>query len=816
MGDSAYITDIKGNGAFRKRINEMGFIVGEKVEKVKTAPLRDPVEYRIMGYNVSIRRDEAEMINIAQEKPEMSVPFNMKEPYGQYIGRIAERDNGKTVTKTINVALVGNPNSGKTTIFNYATRSRERVANYGGVTVAAKEAVVLFNGYKMNITDLPGTYSLSSYSPEEMFVTDHLTNRRPDIILNVVDSSNLERNLYLTTQLIDLETRVITILNMYDELQSSNDRFDYRKLGEMLGIPFVPTVGTKGKGIEDVFKTVVRVHEDEESTIRNVKIDYGQDIEEAVLRIQTEIEKDITLPVAPRYLALKLIEGDTIIEKQVASSPGSENIMELAGKCKRNLSGLLHKEAVSQMIDVRYGFINGALQETYFPGENVLRQLTRKIDAVLTHKYLGLPVFFAFVWFMFFCTFKLGQYPMNWIDKGVAWSSGLVSGMLPDGLFEDLIVNGVLGGVGGVAVFLPNIMILFLLISFMEDIGYMARTAFLMDRTMHKAGLHGKSFIPLLMGFGCNVPAIMATRTIESKRDRMLTMLVIPFMSCSARLPVYVLFISAFFPFYRSTLLFSMYFMGILAALITAVIFNRTILRKEDFPFVMELPPYRIPTLKAVLRHTWFKSLHFLKKMGSIILVASIVIWALGYFPRDRQIIGKYDRQIEALEQTDARTVKTGGVASEPENRINELENMKQGELLEQSYISRIGKFLEPVFAPLGFDWKMTVSILTGTLAKEIVVSSMGILYQAGRGADETSVNLISKLRQHRESNNVPLITYFCFLVFTLLYFPCFGTLAAIRKETGKFRWMLVSAVYPLVFAWIATFIIYHAGLAFS
>lgn len=807
-GQEAYIIGIKGDSAIKDRMHEMGFVGGKKVKAIKSAPFKDPVEYDIMGYKLTIRKKDADLIvvekDVANNKP---VPkYNFPDPESILTDRASALANGQNNLKTFTVALVGNPNCGKTTIFNYATNSKERVANYSGVTVAAKEASFHLDGYTLKVIDLPGTYSLKPYSPEELYVYDYLVNHRPDIVINVVDAGNLERNLFLTTQLIDLGIDTVVAFNMVDELKKNNVEVDYKTLGRMLGIPFVPTVGKKGNGINELFKTAIEVFNGKNPTVRKVNISYGKEIDSAIEKVLGIMNKPGNIAPKPnKFVALQLISGFSNICK-------AEN-EELVSECKKigsELQMVPNAQINTEIVNRRYGYIQGALTETT-KRDNVQRtSLSQNIDKLLTHKILGIPVFFGIIWFIFYSTFKFGEVPMNWIEEMFGWISDTVSQHLPDTVFVTMFTEGIIGGVGGVFVFLPNIVILFFLISFLEDSGYMARTAFLMDKAMHKIGLHGKSFIPLLMGFGCNIPAIMATRTIESKRDRIVTMFITPFMSCSARLPVYVLFISAFFPKSQSLILFSIYGVGILAAFLTAIVLNKTIFRKTESPFVMELPPYRIPTLKAVGKHTWFKTSHFIKKMGTVILLASIIVWALGYFPRDKEIISKYDQQIEKTTHS-----LVAGNEINDDAQIESLTLAKESELLEQSYISRIGKAMEPVFEPLGFDWKMSVSILTGIMAKEVVVSSMGILYHAGADADETSQTLIGKLRASKEKNKVPLSAYLSFLVFVLLYFPCLGTLIAIRKETSGIKWTLFAAAYPLVFAWITSFAIFQLSNIF-
>lgn len=820
-GNKAIISKIHGTGAFRQRIIEMGFMEGKEIEAIKRAPLMDPVEYNVMGYSVSLRRTEAEYIEILSEDASLLLSSTQAEGITS--------DNyysaGKDLTN-IRVALVGNPNCGKTTLFNFASNSHERVANYTGVTVSSKEATAMVDKQKITIVDLPGTYSLSSYSPEELYVIDYLTTQRPDVVVNVVDGSNLERNLYLTTQLIDMGLPVIIALNMYDEMELNGDKLDHRKLSDLLGIPVIPTVGKKGKGVKDLFKKIVRIHRGVETLNNRISLRYAPEIEAVVDDLIISLEKIESQRLFPslslRFVAIKLLENDRFILEKVEKLRNSSEVIEQSKTKAKEIEKHFDKEPSHQLTDARYGFVAGALKETFVPGTRKSQELSHKADKVVTHRLIGLPIFFGLIWFMFYATFKIGEYPVGWIESLLAFISSGIGSLLPEGLVHDLLIDGIIGGVGGVIVFLPSIIILFLFISLMEDTGYMARTAFLMDKAMHKMGLHGKSFIPMLMGFGCNVPAVMATRTIESKRDRILTMMAIPFMSCSARLPVYVLFISAFFPVFKGSILFAIYLIGIMAAFFTAVLLNKTVFKKAEIPFVMELPPYRLPTLKAVCKHMWFKTMFFLKKMGTIILVASIVVWALGYFPRDKKAELQYTKKVDqvetsygkALSQTTSKEQQVK-LTTAKDKEISELELKYNAAHIEQSYISRIGQFIGPVFEPLGFDWKMSVSILTGVLAKEIVVSSMGVLYHADSAADETSASLITKLQQSQKESQTPLFVYFGFLVFILMYFPCIGTLTAIRKETGNVSWMLFETVYTTAMAWIVAFAIFRIGMFF-
>jgi len=813
-GEAAVITKVKGHGAFRKRITEMGFVSGTSVKVIKYAPLLDPIEYEIMGYRVSLRRSEAQLIEVVT--PEEAEKMAGVEFGGAQISDIL-KTSAREKTQSINVALVGNPNCGKTTLFNYATGKHERVGNYGGVTVDLKEARLKRDGYNINITDLPGTYSLSEYSPEELFVRQHITNSMPDIVINVVDASNLERNLYLTTQLIDMNIKVIIALNMYDELEQKGDQFDHVMLGKMIGIPIIPTVGAKGKGIDDLLAKIIDVYEDRDPVVRHVHLNYGVHINDSVVRIKEEVKKNKHLSdlFYPRYVASKLLENDQAFINQVKELPETERVLEIAHHEVARLEKEFQEKAETIMADAKYGFIHGALKETYKVTVKTSPQKVYSIDDVLTHKWLGFPIFLLFMWAMFQATFSIGSYPMDWIDAGVAALGDFVSNLMPEGALRDLLVDGIIGGVGGVVIFLPNILILFFCISLMEDTGYMARAAFIMDRLMHKIGLHGKSFIPMLMGFGCNVPAIMATRTLENRKDRILTMLIVPFMSCSARLPVYVLLISAFFPVKQGLVLLSIYVIGVLLATLMALIFKKVFFAKKDVPFVMELPPYRIPTLRNTTIHMWNKSVQYLTKMGTVILFASILIWALGYYPKNVTYSKNYDA---AIAQVEADVTLSDSVKS---LQVNQLSIDKESERMKKSYIGQMGHFIEPVIRPLGFDWKIGVSIITGLAAKEIVVGSMGVLYQSDLAADETSVSLQTKLQEQVHTSGpeigqkvfTPLVAY-SMMLFILIYFPCVAVIAAIRRE-ASWQWSVFTMVYTTVLAWIVAFATFQIGSLF-
>jgi len=827
--EEGVITKVRGRGAFRKRITEMGFIKGKKVKVIKNAPLKDPIEYSLMGYEISLRRSEAQLIEVITEK-EATGLFNKR--FNGVEAQAGLVQSAKIKGKNINVALVGNPNSGKTTLFNYASHSREHVGNYGGVTVGSKAAKFRQEGYTFNVVDLPGTYSLSAYSPEELYVRKFIFGETPDVIINIVDASNLERNLYLTTQLIDMDVKVIIALNMYDELQKRGDQFDYESLGKMMGIPIVPTISSKGHGIKELFKKVIDVYEDKEPLVRHIHINYGKEVEKSLKIIQDEIwkNKSLTDMVSSRFYALKLIEKDKSAHFSLSRWPNYSEIKGIAGNEIERLEKMFHDDSETLITDAKYGFISGALKETLISGQHK-RNTTDIIDAFITHKLFGFPIFFLLIFIMFFATFELGQYPMNWLDQSIVLFSGWLQSNIPAGALKDLLIDGIVGGVGSVIVFLPNILILFFFISLMEDTGYMARAAFIMDKIMHKIGLHGRSFIPLIMGFGCNVPAIMATRTIENRNNRLVTMLINPFMSCSARLPVYILVIGAFFPKHPGLVLFIIYLIGILIAATVAKILKKTFFRTEEIPFVMELPPYRVPTLKSTLKHMWYKGEQYLKKMGGVILIASILIWALGYYPKnvaysidhDTTISTNESRYNQLLESIKVEnTDRYNHILKEKNKVIRSLLLAKEAEKQEKSYIGKIGHFIEPVLKPLGFDWKMGVSLLTGIAAKEVVVSTMGVLYQAGADIDEKSETLIGKIRDQTYTNGIrsgekvytPVIA-FGFLMFILIYFPCVAVIVAIKKESGSWKWALFTIFYTTSLAWFVAFVVYQTGSLF-
>ena len=810
-GEKGVIVKVLGHGGFRKRIVEMGFIKGKTIEVILNAPLKDPIKYRLLGYEISLRRQEADMIEVVSEQEART----MQNPYHGSITEDVPVSESELVAlakgkrRTINVALVGNPNCGKTSLFNIASGAHEHVGNYSGVTVDAKEGFFDFQGYHFRIVDLPGTYSLSAYTPEELYVRKHIIEETPDVIINVVDSSNLERNFYLTTQLIDMNVRMVIALNMYDELEASGNKLDYTQLSQLIGVPMVPTVCRRGEGVDKLFHVIIGIyeggdflsqkgeirseiledlrdwhktyvpdhefgsHKEEEDArprgyMRHIHINHGPELERSIEEVKKAISQneDIRHKYSTRFLSIKLLENDKEIENFISTLPNGKEIIAIRNKETLRIRKVMNEDSEQAITDAKYGFITGALKETFTDNHLEKEQTTRVIDSIVTHRIWGYPIFFLFLYIMFEGTFVLGDYPMQGIEWLVDQLGNLIRNNMAEGPLKDLLIDGIIGGVGGVIVFLPNILILYFFISILEDSGYMARAAFIMDKIMHRMGLHGKSFIPLIMGFGCNVPAIMATRTIEDRKSRLITMLVNPLMSCSARLPIYLVMIGAFFPNCASFMLLCIYTAGILLAVIMARIFSKFLVKGEDSPFVMELPPYRMPTSKSIMRHTWEKGAQYLKKMGGIIMIASIIIWFLGYYP-----------QHDAYES----------VAEQQKN----------------SYIGQIGKAIEPVIKPLGFDWKLGIGLISGVGAKELVVSTLGVLYT--NEGDVENVNL---------SNRIPItpLVALAYMLFVLIYFPCIATFAAIKQESGSWKWAIFTAGYTTGLAWLIAFTVFQIG----
>lgn len=793
-GKCGVVTKILGHGAFRKRMLEMGFVSGRVIKVVLDAPLKDPIKYQIMDYEVSLRRSEAELVivePIDENSPESLMAHEVNpDCLVEDISEIS--NNGISQTKghhTINVALIGNPNCGKTSLFNIASGAKEHVGNYSGVTVDAKQGSLKYDGYTINIIDLPGTYSLASYSPEEIYVRHYLQEQTPDVIINVVDGSNLERNLYLTTELIDMDCPMVIALNMYDEIERSGKKLDYKKLGEMIGVPIIPTAARSGRGIDQLLETVIRVYKNTEPIVRHIHVNLGNDIERELTKIKDILKSDpyIDKRFSPRYLAIKLLEKDSEVEKMIHALPDGNEIIKLRDKSLSRLDSLHPDSDINMSIaNEKYGFIAGALAETLEASQKEEINSTHIIDTIVTNRLFGFPIFLAIMFFIFWATFELGSYPMEWIEMLVTWLGDCVREHFPDGMLKDLIADGIIGGVGGVIVFLPNILILYFCISFMEDSGYMARAAFIMDKVMHRLGLHGKSFIPLVMGFGCTVPSIMASRSIESRSSRIITILINPFISCSARLPIYILLVGTFFPSHSTLVFMCIYLLGIAVAALTARLLRRFYFGEDVTPFVMELPPYRVPTLKASLRHTWGKGEQYLKKMGGVILIASVIVWALNYFPNHNEDSSIPDQYVS-------------------DSKINPEKD---------SYLEMAGKAINPLMQPLGFEWRATVAALAGVPAKEIVVSTLGVLYTGNEEVSESTLS--ARLTAPDPAIGRPDFTIpvaLSFMVFILLYCPCIATITAIVKETGDPRYGLFSIIYNTLIAWVIAFIVYRIAI---
>lgn len=831
-GEQGVIVKVNGHGSFRKRLIEMGFIAGKKVTVVLNAPLKDPIEYEILGYKLSLRRSEAEQIEVISESEAKEVMKKDSSFDTIYADDCDEEWSLSNLMKklaeerkhVIRVALVGNPNCGKTSLFNVASGSHEHVGNYSGVTVDAKEGRFEYKGYKFVLVDLPGTYSLSAYSPEELYVRKNLIDNVPDVVINVVDASNIERNLYLTAQVIDMNLRVVMALNMYDELKNKGDELDIKQLGYLLGMPVCPTVSRDGTGIPELFDTVIKIYTQSDPKLaRHIHINHGAELEKSIDRIKLLLQKNQSLrdKYSTRYLAIKYLEDDKDIEKIIDTLPNRDEIISARVIEEQRIIDLLHTNTESAIVDAKYAFIQGALAETYRPHQDTTprKTVTDKIDAIVTNKWMAFPIFIAVLYLIFQTTFAVGDYPMQWIDWFVGKFGDFVATFMADGWLKDLVVDGIISGVGSVLVFLPNILILYFFISLMEDSGYMSRAAFIVDKLMHKIGLHGKSFIPMVMGFGCNVPAIMATRAIESRKSRMITIAIIPFMSCAGRLPIFVLLAGAFFPHNAALVLLGIYLLGIVLAILSAIVLSKFV-KDDDLPFVMELPPYRIPTAKAIWRHTWEKGKQYLQKMATTILICSVIIWFLGYFPKNKELMAAQE-EYATLAQASAGRLSANAdevdvnaaTATKKElmTRIDSLYAYQQ----ENSYIGQLGRMVSPALDPLGFNWKMDVGLLTGIAAKELVVSTLGVMYSEGAKVSEGHDMSEDTQLQSALVNDVTPAAALSFMVFILLYFPCVATFVAIKNETGKWRWAVACCAYTMAVAWIMSFIVYRLALIF-
>ena len=715
--------------------------------------------------------------------------------------------------------------SGKNSLFTMAVEGK------AGMTVPTNEiqhGERDFQDYHLHIANLPDTYSLTSRTADTLTVRNHLINDAPDVVICVVDATDLERSMQIAAQLLDMNLRVIVALNKFDAIQAAGARLDYQMLSRLLGTPVVPTVSLESNGLEHLLHLTINIYEgadflDDEGEInpevmhelqewhrsiihtdehsehladftrdhtldarykkhayRHIHIYHGAELEQSIETLRTEIWKSegTRYRYSTRFVAIGMLEGDVEIERFVAANmPNSKAIFALRDKERRRYSRLMEESVPKAIRTAKQSFVQGALKETYTPAPSATGapnlRFTEKLDRLVTHKVWGVAIFLVSLFIMFEATFVLGEYPMQGIEWLVEQTGMLIERLLPEGPVKDMVVDGIIGGVGGVIVFLPNILILYFFISLMEDSGYMSRAAFIMDKAMHKMGLHGKSFITLIMGFGCNVPAVLATRMIESRKGRLITMLVTPLMSCSARLPVYIIFVAAFFPHQSGLILMGLYLTGIILAVLVARLLSRTVMRGDEAPYVMELTPYRRPVWKVIFKHTWDKGYEYLKKMGGVILIASIVVWFLGYYPRGEQYSTPAEQQ-------------------------------------EHSYIGHIGKAIEPAIAPLGFDWKMGIGLVSGIGAKELIVSTLGVLY-ANQEIDDSAESEAQIAAALQTVTTAPAAL--AYMVFVLIYFPCLATLIAIKKETRKWGWAIFAAVYTTALAWLVAFAVYRIGM---
>ncbi|MDR2511605.1 MAG: ferrous iron transport protein B [Bacteroidales bacterium] len=759
-GDIALIERVRGRGAFRTRIVEMGFVKGREVRLVRYAPLKDPIDFLVLNSEVSLRGEEAKLIDVVIKGSKESYgKIDVEKKFTPTENRPdINRRSYKTPSAKLKICMVGNPNSGKTSLYNAITGEFEHVGNYGGVTVDSKTMSFQFQNIDIQLTDLPGTYSLSAISPEERFVQITLLEQKPDIIINVVDATHLERNLYLTTQLIDMDQRVVLALNMSDELDKLGDKLNDQLLSELLGMPIVRTVAHNKQGIEELIQTVVKSFNEEEKISRHIHITYDNNCEKAIRKIQTEVLKikNLNPNLSSRFLAIKFLEHDTEFIEKLLIVDDVAPLNAVAEEERVQLRHIYNDEPPHILSEQRYAFIDGALKETYtinHINRDKKHSFNNKIDRILTHKILGFPIFLGILFIMFSTTFILGKLPTDGLQKVVRWLiEDFLPNQIPDtwSIAKPLLIDGVVQGIGAVVVFLPNILLLFFFISLMEGSGYMARVAFIMDKLMHSLGLHGKSFIPFVIAFGCNVPAIMATRTIENRKDRIVTMLILPFIPCFSRYMIFSTLITTVIigsnVFYGGLLMFGIYLFGMLVAILSALFFHKVLLRHTETPFVMEMPPYRIPTAKYIFHTLWLKSKQFLQKMGGVILLASMVIWFLQYFPDPNHAIDK-------------------------------------------SFLASIGQFIEPIFRPLGFDWKMVIALLAGIPAKEVVASTIDIL-----------------------SINFTPLSALSFIVFTLLYIPCIAVIVAVKKESKSWKWASFLTFYTISVAYLFSLIVFQIG----
>ena len=814
-GQKGCIVKVKGHGSARRRAVDAGFYKGICVEILDVDSTCVSVD--VEGIQRLLTLSEASMIEVLTVE-EAAHEMQVTEVSTGALKSLAHRHRHE-----IEIALVGQPLSGKNSLFTTLTQGQSApLAGAADILMGERD----FQDYHLHISNLPDTYSLTSRTADTWTVRRHLVGDAPDIVISVIDATDLERSIQITTQLLDMNLRVIVALNKFDAMQAEGGMLDYQTLSRLLGTPIVPTVSLNNEGLEHLLHLAINIYEgadflDDEGEVnkevmrelqewhrsivhthdhtehladftrdhtldtrykkhayRHIHIYHGTELEQSIETLRNEVWKSESTRYrySTRYVAIALLEGDIDIEQFVREHmPNSKAIFALRDKERRRYTRLMGESVPKAVRTAKRSFILGALKETYTPPITQAKanpSFTERLDRLVTHKVWGVALFLLSLFIMFEATFVLGEYPMQGIEWLVEKASLLIEHILPEGPIKDMVVDGIIGGVGGVIVFLPNILILYFFISLMEDSGYMSRAAFIMDKAMHRMGLHGKSFITLIMGFGCNVPAVLATRMIESRKSRLITMLVTPLMSCSARLPVYIIFVAAFFPHHSGAVLMGLYLTGILLAVLVARLLSRTVMRGDETPYVMELTPYRSPSWRVIFKHTWDKGYEYLKKMGGVILIASIVVWFLGYYPRSEHYATPAEQQ-------------------------------------EHSYIGHIGKAIEPVIAPLGFDWKMGIGLVSGVGAKELIVSTLGVLYANQEVADtaESEAQIASALK----AVTTPAAAL-AYMLFVLIYFPCLATLIAIKKETKSWWWAIFTAVYTTALAWFVAFAVYRVA----
>lgn len=813
--EEGFVVDkVATEGEIRQRIIEMGFTPGAKGWIVRKAPLGDPIEVHIMDYEISLRNSEAKGIEVSKseveikkdrilkssdtKKEKLELDSNLIENREDIYKKIKVPSNN---TK-LKVAIAGNPNCGKTTIFNALTGANYKVANYPGVTVERREKDIVYNGYTYDLIDLPGVYSLSAYSQDEVVACDVLLNEKPDFIIDVIDATNLERNLYLTLQLIELGIPIVCVLNMYEFAEKNGVKINEKILTDILRLPFIKVYGNKYESVLLILDKIEDMYKSGNKLNKDAAMRYGETVEKSIKTITDNMQGDLS-DLHKRWLAIKTFEKD---ERAIHSirrecSNGGE-VIETVNKEIIKLESSENAKSDSIMADKRYSYIRGALQEAVKKDNIRAFNFTEAADVVFLNKWLGIPIFLVVLWLIFKVTFTLGAYPQEWIDMGISALSDFVGGLLEGSpLIQSLVVDGIIGGVGAVLSFFPLVLILFVGISFLEDCGYMARAAFLMDKVMHRLGLHGQSFIPLFLGFGCSIPATMAARTLRNKKDRIVTVLITTFMSCGARVPVYLMFTAAFFsPKIAPTIMFSIYIIGVITAFIIAFILRKALFKGEETPFVMELPPYRAPRAKAVLRHMFDRGWMYIKKAGTYVFAASVIIWALMTFP---QYEPNEQEEVSLREQAIA-IASEQELDIEDEEIINtEYDKVLSSEGLRRSYAGQIGRFIEPIIKPLGFDWRIGIALVAGGAAKEVLVSTIAQIVRV----DEEDEASLTELLQNDPVFN-PIVAY-SLLLFVLLYFPCFAAIGVMGAEIGN-KWIPFIVVYTLAVAWIVSFVFYQ------